>query len=181
MKKTNIIFLVIIMFLTFIIYFQESELTKAEEYNEMLNSELYEIENDLIEVNSKLEDKEEEFDALKIHYKMEHETRNLIDAKVRAICDAIGTKNIEYLKSVVSSNVQTQNDRLIFANGYAFILSERNNDFVLKQRDYTLYKNNLQFYTDYELISDGDEYLHIYNFEFINEDGKWKLNKLIEK
>lgn len=178
MKKSNIIFLVIIMVLSLFTYIQERDLTKVKEENETLKSDLYDMENELVLVNSRLKDKEEELVMLKTHNELERETNNLIDAHVRSFFDAINTKDIDYLKNAVSSDVQVHSDGLIFANGYAFDLSEIKSDFDLEQRYYTLYENNLQFFTYYELTKDGEAYLYGYNFEFVNEDGKWKLNNL---
>ena len=67
MKKSYVVFIFIIMVLSLFTYFQERDLTKIKAENETLKSELYDLENDLVAVNSKLKDKEEAFDALKDH------------------------------------------------------------------------------------------------------------------
>lgn len=181
MKKSYVIFIVIIMVLSLFTYLQERDLTKIKAENETLKSELYDLENDLVAVNSKLKDKEEAFDALKDHYKLERETRDLIDAHVRAISDAIETKDIEYLKLAVSSDVEVMSDRLVFEDGLTFPIVARNYDFVLEQSYYTLYENNVQFFTEYMLINDSEEYLRTYRFEFVNEKGMWKLKELMQR
>ena len=58
MKKSYVIFTVIIMVLSLFTYLQERDLIKVKAENETLKSELYDIENDLVEVTSKLKDKE---------------------------------------------------------------------------------------------------------------------------
>ena len=179
MKKSYVVFIVIIMVLSLFTYFQERDLTKIKAENETLKSELYDLENDLVAVNSKLKDKEEAFDALKDHYKLERETRDLIDAHVRAISDAIETQDIEYLKLAVSSDVEVMSDKLIFEDGLTFPIAARNYDFVLEQSYYTLYENNVQFFTEYMLINDSEDFLRTYRFEFVNEEGNWKLKELM--
>ena len=179
MKKSYIIFIVIILVLSLFTYLQERDLTKVKAENETLKSELYDIENDLVEVTSKLKDKEEAFDALKDHYKLERETRDLIDTHVRAISDAIETKDIEYLKLAVSSDVEVMSDKLIFEDGLTFPIAARNYDFVLEQIYFTLYENNIQFFTEYMLINESEDFLRTYRFEFVNEEGNWKLKELM--
>ncbi len=181
MKKSYVVFIFIIMVLSLFTYFQERDLTKIKAENETLKRELYDRENDLVAVNSKLKDKEEAFDALKDHYKLERETRDLIDAHVRAISDAIETQDIEYLKLAVSSDVEVMSDKLIFEDGLTFPIEARNYDFVLEQSYYTLYENNVQFFTEYMLINDSEEYLRTYRFEFVNEEGNWKLKELMQR
>lgn len=181
MKKSYVIFIVIIMVLSLFTYFQERDLTKIKAENETLKSELYDLENDLVEATSKLKDKEEAFDALKDHYKLERETRDLIDAHVRAISDAIETKDIEYLKLAVSSDVEVKSDMLVFEDGLTFPIAARNYDFVLEQIYYTLYENNVQFFTEYMLINDSEDFLRTYRFELVNEEGMWKLKELMQR
>lgn len=181
MNKKTTVLLILLIVLSIFTYIKLDELKKIKEYSKLL---LVEIENNKIEfkeINFKLEEKENENEMIKLQHKMESETRNVIDIKARRIYDAFIHREIEYLKNEVSSDVKVENEKITFENGYVYKLDERNDDFVLRQRYYFLNEDRTTFVTGYEILMENVEFVPVYNFEFINENGDWKLNNIYEE
>lgn len=181
MNKKNILFLLSLIILSLFTYFKQNELEKSKEYTNLLISNLENTENDLINIKLELNEKNEELEIFKLHYKMEYEARNLIDIKVRKIFDALMNQDIDILKSEVSSKVIVENEKIVFENGYNYNLLKDDYIYVLRQRHYSLNENNLNFFTGYEIINENWEFLPVYNFDFVNENGEWKLNNIYEE
>lgn len=123
----------------------------------------------------------ESLKMLKLQHEIEYETRNMVDIQAREIYDAIVHRNSEYLKSQVSNSVKVENDKITFENGYVYTLTDRSQAFVLRQRYFFLNEDHSKFLTGYEIILDNVEFVPVYNFEFTNENGEWKLNNLYEE
>lgn len=84
------------------------------------------------EFEDRVQSIESEIETLKDFYKVEAESRNLIDLKVRKIYDAIVYHNIEIIREEVTSKVEVDDDQIIFENGYIYDLIDRNQDFTLR-------------------------------------------------
>lgn len=167
MNKKTIGLLILLMILAVFTYIKLDEEKKSSENSKLL---LVKIENI-----------EKELEMLKLQYKAEYESRNIIDIKTRKIYDSFINRDIEYLKSEVSSGVIVENDKITFENGYMYLLTEKNEDFVLRQRHYSLNEDKTKFITGYEILLNDAESIPVYNFEFINENGEWKLNNIYEE
>ena len=167
MNKKTIVLLILLMILSVFTYIKLDQEKKSSENSKLL---LVKIENI-----------EKELEMLKLQYKAEYESRNIIDIKTRKIYDSFINRDIEYLKSEVSSGVIVENDKITFENGYMYLLTEKNEDFVLRQRHYSLNEDKTKFITGYEILLKNAESIPVYNFEFINENGEWKLNNIYEE
>ena len=119
MNKKTIVLLILLMILSVFTYIKLDQEKKSSENSKLL---LVKIENI-----------EKELEMLKLQYKAEYESRNIIDIKTRKIYDSFINRDIEYLKSEVSSGVIVENDKITFENGYMYLLTEKNEDFVLRQ------------------------------------------------
>ncbi len=181
MNKKTTVLLILLIILSVFTYIKLDEEKKISENSKLLLVKIENTEKELKEISTKLKDKETELDMLKLQYKTEYESRNIIDIKARKIYDSFINRDIEYLKSEVSSGVIVENDKITFENGYMYLLTEKNEDFVLRQRHYSLNEDKTKFITGYEILLNNAESIPVYNFEFINENGEWKLNNIYEE
>lgn len=179
-KKTTVLLLLLIILSVFT-YIKLDEQNQTNENSKLLLVKIENTEKELKEISSKLKDKEKEIEMIKLQYKTEYESRNIIDIKARKIYESFINRDIDYLKSEVSSGVKVENDKITYENGYIYILTERNDDFVLRQRHYTLNEDKTKFITGYEILLNNVEFIPVYNFEFVNENGEWKLNNIYEE
>lgn len=181
MNKNTIVLLILLMALSIFTYIKLDELKNSKEYSKLLMVDIENKEKELKEMSMKFEDKENEFERFKLHFMTEYDSRNLIDIKSRQIYDAFINQDIEYLKSEVSNSVKVENEKILFENGYVFSLGIKHENYVLRQRYYILNEDETKFETGYEILMENVEFVPVYNFEFIKENGEWKLNNIYEE
>ncbi|MBN4056492.1 hypothetical protein JYT98_00275 [bacterium AH-315-K05] len=117
--------------------------------------------------------------TLQEYYQKEYDLRNVLDIKAHRILQAMVAQDLTYLESVVAQKVT------VYENYFSSDFGKRRETFDfptaplnIRQRWFSLSDDRATFNSGYEFIILGVERINLLNFEFIFEEGKWKLNSI---
>ncbi|MGV8146429.1 MAG: hypothetical protein ACLKAK_09125 [Alkaliphilus sp.] len=117
--------------------------------------------------------------TLQEHYQKEYDLRNVLDIKAHKILKAMVVKDITYLENVVAQKVT------VYENYFSSDFGKWRETFDfptetlnIRQRWFSLSDDRATFTSGYEFIVLGVERINLLNFEFIFEEGEWKLNSI---